>query len=93
MRFVGIAIVVMVVATVAVHLGLPQAIGRVIAKILACHKCLTFWLTIGVITFCGCPTLLVLLLSLFAAYTSNWFALLLVILNKLYDKLWEKVNK
>ena len=92
MMSVGIAIVLMVVATTAVHMGLPQEIAKVIAKICGCHKCLSFWLTLAV-TATLCPLWLALLLSLLAAYISGWFAVLLVVLNKIYEDLWQRLNK
>lgn len=93
MMSIGIAIVLMMVATVAVHLGLPQAIAKVLVKVFGCHKCLTFWTTLIVMQLCGYSLIIALPLSFLSAYLSNWFALLLVLLNKLYDKLWQRVNK
>jgi len=93
MMSVWIAIVLMMVSTVAVHLGLPQAIAKILVKVFGCHKCLTFWTTLVVVQLCGYPLLIALPLSFITAYLSNWFALLLIQLNKLYNKLWQKVNK
>jgi len=93
MMSVWIAIVLMMVATVAVHLGLPQEVAKVLVKIFGCHKCLTFWTTLVVVQLFGYSLLVALPLSLAAAYLSNWFAVLLVILNKIYNKLWQRVNK
>ena len=93
MKYAGIAALLMVVCTTAVHLGLPQAIGQVVMKILKCHKCLTFWLTMFVLLICGCSLDLIVLLSILAAYASNWFAILLIVLQKIYTKLWERLNK
>lgn len=92
MMSVGIAIVLMMVATVAVHMGLPQEIAKVITKICGCHKCASFWLTL-VVTATMKPLWLALLLSLLSSYLSGWFAMVLVMLNKIYEKLWEKLNK
>ena len=93
MMSVWIAIVLMVVATTAVHLGLPQAIGKVLVKIFGCHKCLTFWTTLIVVQLFGYTLYIALPLSFLAAYASNWFALLLILINKWYDKLWRRLNK
>ena len=93
MMSVGIAIVMMVVATVAVHLGLPQAIAKVMVKVFGCHKCLTFWSTLVVVQLFGYSIDIALSLSILAAYLSNWFALLLVWYNKLYEYLWKEVNE
>lgn len=93
MECVGIAMLVMVAATIGVHLGLPQAIAGVVAKICKCHKCLSFWLSLVVLVAIGCPLPHAALLSLCAAYMSHWLSLLLIMLNQLYDKLWERLNK
>lgn len=93
MKYLGIAILYMIVATVSVHLGLPQAIAGVVMKICKCHKCLSFWLTLFGLLLMAYPFLCAVLLSLFAAYMSYWFYLLLIKLNKLYDKLWQRLNK
>lgn len=88
----GVAIVLMVAATMAVHMGLPQEIAKVITKICGCHKCLSFWTTLAV-TAVYEPLWLALLLSLLMAYLSGWFAVLLVVLNKIYERLWQRLNK
>lgn len=93
MMSVWIAIVLMMVATTAVHLGLPQAIAKVLVKVFGCHKCLTFWTTFIVLQLGGCAILVALPLSFVGAYLSNWFAVLLIMLNKIYEKLWQRVNK
>ena len=93
MECVGIAALLMVVATVAAHLGLSQAIGVVVTKVCKCHKCLSFWLTLLVLIAAGCPVVPAALLSLFAAYMSNWFALVLIKLNDIYEKIWQRLNK
>ena len=93
MMSVGIAVVMMIVATVAVHLGLPQAIAKVLVKVFGCHKCLTFWTTLVVVQLFGYSIDIALSLSIITAYLSNWFAVLLVMLNKIYERLWERLNK
>lgn len=93
MMSVGVAMLLMVVATVSVHLGLPQAIVGVVRKICECHKCLSFWLTLLGLLLMGTPILYAALLSLFAAFLSNWFAMLLVILNNLSERLWERIKR
>lgn len=93
MDCVGIAMLTMVVATLAVHLGLPDAIAKVISKVMQCHKCLSFWSTLIVLTYLGADIIIAALLSIFAAYMSNWFAMLLVMFNKLSEKIWERLNQ
>lgn len=91
--YIGIAVAVMVVATTACHLGLPQESARVLSKILQCHKCLSFWTSLIVFVLIGCPLLVAVPLSLMSAYLSNWYAVLLVLLNRLYDRLWQRLNR
>ena len=93
MECVGIVALVMVAATIGVHLGLPQAIAGVVAKVCKCHKCLTFWSGLVVLVYIGCPLLEAALLSLFAAYMSHWVALLLILWNKIYEKCYERFEK
>ena len=93
MKYVGIALSLMVVATVAVHLGLPQAIAGVLARISKCHKCLSFWLTLSALMLIGCPMNLVALLSILMAYLSNWLGMLLYWFNKISERLWERLKE
>lgn len=41
----------------------------------------------------GCHIVTAALLSLGAAYLSNWFGLVLVWLNKKYNDLWQRINQ
>lgn len=93
MKVFGIAMVLMIVSTIAVHLGLPEAIAGVVSKICKCHKCLSFWSTLIVLTYLTGDIVAASLLSIVAAYASNWFAILLILLNRIYDKLWQRVNR
>lgn len=93
MMSVGIAIVMMIAATLAVHLGLPQAIAKVVSKICSCHKCLSFWISLIAMAYVETPFELALLLSLLSAYLSNWCAIIFIMLNKLYDRLWERLER
>lgn len=88
-----IAIAVMMVATTAVHLALPQAISKVVSKVAKCHKCMTFWTTLVVLLLIGCNIFLTAGLSLVMAYVSNWFGLLLLWLNDKYNELWQKLSE
>lgn len=93
MRYLLIAIAVMVVATTAVHLSLPQAISKVVDKVSKCHKCMTFWTTLIVLLLIGCNIFITAGLSLVMAYVSNWFGLLLIWLNDKYNELWQRLSK
>lgn len=88
-----VALIAMVVAVFAYHLGLSEAIAKVVSKVARCPKCLTFWLVLIVlVATCECP-IVAIALSMFCAYLSNWFGLLLLWLNKVYNKVWERLNK
>ena len=93
MKYVGIAMLTMFVATVATHLGLPQAIAGVVMKICKCHKCLSFWLTLIALMLIGCPMNLVALLSVLVAFLSHWLGMVLVWFNKIYERLWQRLNQ
>lgn len=83
----------MVNATLAIHLGLTVALGKLITKILSCNKCLTFWCTLLILYLFNCNIIIAVLLSLLGAYTSNWFALILVKFNQKYIEIWQRLNK
>lgn len=90
---VWIALTVMIVAGLAHHLGLPQAIASVVAKVARCQKCLTFWATFIVLLIVGSGLLFAVMLSVLTAYLSHYWGLVMMLLNDLYNKLWERVNK
>ena len=90
---VWIALTVMIVAGMAHHLGLPQAIASVVAKVARCPKCLTFWATFIVLLIVGSGLLFAVMLSVLTAYLSHYWGLVMMLLNDLYNKLWERVNK
>lgn len=93
MEYVLIAIAVMMTATVAVHMALPQAISSVVAKVSKCHKCLSFWSALVVLVVARCNVIVAVLLSLGVSYLSNWFGLLLIWLNRKYNELWQRANR
>lgn len=83
----------MMLATLAHHLGLPEAIARVVLKVAKCPKCLSFWIALLVLVLVGCNVFVAIGLSLIAAYLSFWFGLLLGVLNRKYDDLWQKLQR
>ena len=93
MIWIAIAIGCMVFATLAVHLGLMDAAADVFRKVLICHQCFSFWLTLSVLTIAGCCLPCALLLAIFIAYASNWFSLMLIFLTNKYNDLWRRVNR
>lgn len=84
---------VMAAATMMQHLGLTEAIGKVVLKVMQCNMCCTFWATLAVTIMVGSPIWLAALLAITAAYASNWFVLILVTIEKLYNKLWQRLNQ
>jgi hypothetical protein len=88
-----VALIAMVVAVFAHHLGLSEAIAKVVSKVARCPKCLTFWLVLLVLMITCENTIVAISLSLLCAYLSNWVGLLLMWLNKVYNKVWERLNK
>ena len=89
---IWLAIAVMMSCTVAHHLGLAKATSKVVTKILNCHQCLTFWTVIILLTLASCNVIISAMLALLMAYVSNWFAILLVWLNDIYNKVWQKLD-
>lgn len=90
---VWIMLTMALAATLAVHLGLPEAIAEVVSKIAKCEKCCTFWCTATMLLYRGADLITIVALSIFAAYLSHWIGLLLIILQKIFTRLWQKVNK
>ena len=88
-----IALIAMMLATLAHHLGLPEAVARVGLKVAKCPKCLSFWIALLVLVLFGCNVFVAVGLSLVAAYLSFWFGLLLGVLNRKYDELWQKLQR
>lgn len=87
------AVAVMVAATLAQHLGLTQAISRVISKIAGCNMCCTFWLCLLVLILADVKLHEAALLSILSAYASHWFVFVLLHLQTIYDKLWQRMRK
>lgn len=79
--------------TLAVHLGLPEAIAEVVGKIARCEKCCSFWLTAAVLWYSGADLITIVALSISAAYLSHWIGLLLTVMQKIFTRLWQRVNK
>lgn len=88
-----IALIAMMLATLAQHLGLPEAVARVVLRVAKCPKCLSFWIALLVLVRSGCNVFAAVGLSLTVAYLSFWFGLLLGWLNRKYAKLWQITQK
>lgn len=88
-----VALCATLIAVIAHHLGLSEAIGEVVARILSCPKCLTFWFTLLVLLYYGCEPFIAIGLSLVSSYLSLWIGLTLVWLNKRYSEAWRRLSK
>lgn len=86
------ALIVMMCATVAQHLGLTTSIASVIKKIADCPMCCSFWGCFFFLYLTDCDSFIAMGLSLLMSYLSHWFGLILFLLNKLYERVWKKVR-
>lgn len=60
-----IALLTMICATIAQHLGLAEKIAQIGSQVMVCPKCLSFWATLFVLLVNGCNILCAVGLSLF----------------------------
>ena len=72
----------MIAATLAQHLGLAEAIAHVVDKVASCPQCFTFWVTMSALLYLGYDVYTSTLAAIVGAYLSNWFVLLLLILQR-----------
>ena len=87
-----IALIVMILATLANHLGLTEANSDIFRKIARCPKCCSFWATLFVLVLLECNLFIAIGLSILAAYLSYWVGLVFIIMQKLYNKVWERLR-
>ena len=87
------ALMVMMAAVLAHHLGLSEAVAKVVSKILKCPRCLSFWTVLFVLVILGNDPVFAVALSILMAYLSIWSGLLLIWLNDLYERIWQKTRK
>ena len=92
MMYLVIALTAMIMTTLANHLGLTEAVGDIVRKISKCPKCSSFWVSLSVLWLYGCDLFVAVGLSLFVSYLSFWFGLILIVLQKVYNILWKKIN-
>lgn len=92
MEWFLIALICMMVGVTAHHLGLTEEAAEIVKKIADCPKCCSFWISFSVLMYSGCDILSSATLSMLVAYLSFYFGLLLILLQKLYNWLWQKVN-
>lgn len=92
-EWLGLAAVAMVCAVLIQHLGLTMEMAKVAGKIAACYKCCTFWCCLLTLLIRRADILTAVGLSICMAYLSHYFSLLLIVLQKVYDWLWQKTQK
>lgn len=88
-----IALVAMCAAVLAVHIGLAQTLIAYAAKICSCARCSAFWTTLIAMLIASRDIAASALFAILMAYTANYFALLLIVLQRFYDALWQKLKK
>ena len=93
MEAVWIAALVMISAVLIVNLGLGEAIAQVSGKILQCPTCLTFWGALAALLYHNTDIVIAVSLSILAAYLSNFTGIILMILNKWYERLWQRNSR
>jgi hypothetical protein len=85
-----VAITSMCVVLIAHHLGFIGKAYAVIGEIARCSMCSVFWCTALVLWYYGASAFEIIALSFVVAYLSNWVAILLDVLSKSNDRLWQK---
>lgn len=86
-------ICICVVATLAQHLGLLPEIAKVISKIASCAMCSTFWACVSFLVFVKHVDIAIAAtFSVLAAYMSHWVLLVLLWLQKVYNRVWERIK-
>jgi hypothetical protein len=85
-----VAIASMCVILVAHHLGFIGKVYAIIGEIARCPMCSVFWGTGVILLYYDCNISEVIALSFAMAYLSNWVAILLDMLSKANDRLWQK---
>lgn len=92
-EYLLVTLAVLTAATLIQHLGLAEAVAQVLSKVASCPQCLTFWSVLAVLVCMRCPPVGAALLSILAAYCSNWLLLLLLLLQRLFTRLYDYERK
>ena len=91
-------VAVTLAAVLVNHMGLIEAIEGVIKHklpVINCSRCLTFWATLAVLIASEWTAAIkhlpvIVATSFLAAYAAQWLELLFGIIDKQYDKIYEK---
>lgn len=87
-----IALTAAIAAILGHHLGIVDKLSELAVEISKCAKCTTFLVTLFVLVMSGCDLITAVALSLVMAYLSFWCGLILILLQKIYDWLWKRIN-
>lgn len=82
--------VLMVSVNLIHHLGLAHAIAEVVDKVLSCSQCLTFWTVSAGMMYIDADIITAVFLAILMAYLSNWFGLLLLYLQRIFNIFYGK---
>ena len=82
------SLIVMVSVCLIHHLGLAHAISEVVDKVLSCSQCLTFWSVLAALVYLSTDIVTAVFFAITMAYLSNWFGLLLLYLQRQFNKLY-----
>jgi hypothetical protein len=85
-------LLVTVISVIAVHLALTETIARIALRIARCERCTAFWSVLFILALTIDDYLTAVALAITAALLSHWFAFVLIVLQKLYDRIWQKLN-
>jgi hypothetical protein len=75
----------MISAVVLQHLGLTEAISKVVSKVAKCHICCSFWSVLSVLLLLHYDLITTVLLSAIMAYFSNFMLFVLLGGQRLYN--------
>ena len=87
------ALIVMMCACAAQHMGLSESIARTVLKVAKCPKCMTFWCVLLALLLLRCNPLVAVVLSLIMSYLSYYFSLALLALSRMYEKIWQRISE
>lgn len=93
MTWIWPAVAMMAGAALACHMGLTEAVARILLKVAKCPKCCSFWTVLTALVLMGCDLTAAAVLSVIMAYSSHWFGILLHLMNELYDDVWVRLQR
>ena len=88
-----VTLIAFMVGCLAHHLGLAEAIAKIVLKVAKCAKCLVFWLVLISLCYYHYSLLYAIGVALLCSYLSHWIGIGLMRLNQKYNELWQRVNQ